>query len=197
MYLCPVNQNPHFISARKLFSQGDYSGSIIEYSEAIAIEESPNFFSERAVAFIHEKKYEEALTDFNKAIELEPNYGYRYSSRAYLHDAMGNLELAIEDYNKAILLDPADAVAYNNLGLLEEKLGYKNKARKNFAEADRLSKEMGIDLGSPVNIQKEIDKNQENKNESYQNTIKSVFVSKESRKEFFRFIKNGFKINKP
>ncbi|MGD9104765.1 MAG: hypothetical protein PVF64_14625, partial [Desulfobacterales bacterium] len=39
----------------------------------------------------------EAMTDFEKAIELDPEYGAAYYSRATLHTKMGNEDLAVDD----------------------------------------------------------------------------------------------------
>jgi tetratricopeptide (TPR) repeat protein len=114
-----------------------------------------------------------------------------------------DIEGAIEDYKMAISLDPDDAIAHNNLGLLEEQLGFHLQAKKRFSQADELSellKDSGIEMpgishDEPRNIQKEIDE------EKKQNPVKKslvkemmlVFTNKESRAEFFRFVRNGFK----
>lgn len=107
---------------------------------ATLIPDNASVYSEIAVTQFHLKNLPQALTNMNKAQALEPENPYRYSSRAYIKDACGDLNGAIADYKKCIELDPEDAVAYNNLGMLEEKLGRKQKAKKHFDEADRISK---------------------------------------------------------
>ena len=82
---------------------------------------------------------EEALQELDRAANLDPNNPYRYSSRAYFKDRVGDFLGAIEDYEKAIALDPEDAIGYNNLGIVEEKLGRKEKAQQNFNKADALA----------------------------------------------------------
>ena len=142
----------------------------------------------------------------NTAVKLDPGYSYRYSSRAYIKDAMGDVKGAIEDYKRAIDLDPSDAVSYNNLGMLEEKLGYLEASKENFKKADELAKifeETGIVTedelkgtaeNSPQNIQKEIDSEEaERSSSSVFNEIKKVFTSKDSLKDFISFVKNGFR----
>ena len=39
----------------------------------------------------------DALEDFNRAIELDPEYGAAFYSRATLHTQMGNEDLAVQD----------------------------------------------------------------------------------------------------
>src|SRR5690606_22991335 len=74
----------------------------------------------------------------DRALNLDPKNPYRYSSRAYFKDRIGDLEGAIADYEKAIELDPEDAVSHNNKGMVEEKLGYQAKSKKSYEKADDL-----------------------------------------------------------
>ena len=47
------------------------------------------------------KNYDKALADFNKAIELEPNYGEIYHHRGECYEAMGDKLKAQADFAKA------------------------------------------------------------------------------------------------
>ena len=92
---------------------------------------------ERGISHFKNKDIAAAMTDMNKAVELDPNNPYRYSSRAYIrakHDING----AMQDYEKAIELDPKDEISYNNLGLLQENAGKMSAARKNFNESNKI-----------------------------------------------------------
>ena len=44
------------------------------------------------------------------ALGLEPNNPYRYSSRAYIKDWIGDIKGAIADYEVAVKLDPEDSI---------------------------------------------------------------------------------------
>ena len=61
-------------------------------------------------AFRHQLEfhYQEAIKDYSKAIELEPDYYLRYSFRADCYKELKQYDLAIKDYSKAIELDPED-----------------------------------------------------------------------------------------
>jgi tetratricopeptide (TPR) repeat protein len=65
-----------------------------------------------------------ALTDYDRAIQLDPNYAYAYSGRGYLkYDKLNDPQGALADYNRSIQLAPNYAYAYNNRSLLKrEKL---------------------------------------------------------------------------
>lgn len=137
----------HYENGLKKLKEGKYSEALINFDKALA--ENPNdasCMSDKAVTLFHLNKKVESLALLDQAQKLEPTNPYRYSSRAFVKDAMGDLQGAILDYQKAIELDPEDMVAHNNLGLIEEKLGYKEAAKKKFAEADALAKKLGIEF---------------------------------------------------
>ena len=48
-----------------------------------------------------EKKYDEALIAFNKAIDFEPNFGEAYVLRGHAKYMLGNHDDAIQDYRLA------------------------------------------------------------------------------------------------
>lgn len=174
----------------------DFEKAVYWYSRAISVRpDAADLHSERAVAYFHRNMLKESLADMNRAQELEPRKPYRYSSRAYIKDAMGDTAGAIEDYKIAVKLDPEDAVAHNNLGLLEEKLGHMAQAKAMFDLADALAKnESGSDDPAdymPKNIQREIE--QEKNKKSVGSEVINVFRSKEGFKEFLSFIRNGLK----
>ncbi len=195
--------------AHEALKNGDIQKAIQLYSKAL--EDFPkdcNLLSDRGVAYLHANDKVKCYADFDSALMIQPNYSYRYASRAFAKNNFGDIDGAIEDYEKAVELDPDDAIAHNNLGLLLEQKGYKRASEERFERADKLSKnedhllEMMDDL--------ENDKCDENKNASDATPIdpsivrdrnlstaselKKVFTSKSQFMEFMNFIKNGFKI---
>lgn len=174
---------------------------------------NPDIYSDRGVVYLHKKQQVEAINDFNKALELQPEYGFRYAARAYARDFFGDTEGAIADYERAIELDPEDAVSYNNLGMLQEKIGFNKKAKENFERADRLSKmendlyrvmdelEHSEETNTPERSESktvehhmiDLETVREQKISSYKE-FSSIFTSKKQFREFIRFIRNGFRI---
>jgi uncharacterized protein (TIGR02145 family) len=57
---------------------------------------------------------EEALDDFEKAIELDPKASQPYSHRGLLYAKSGDIDKAIDDFSTAIELDVSNAMAYSN-----------------------------------------------------------------------------------
>ena len=71
------------------------------------------------LSYQQEKKgrYEEAIKEYNQAIELNPNFAEAYNNRGNAKHELRRYEEAIKDYDQAIELNPNFAEAHNNRGL--------------------------------------------------------------------------------
>lgn len=191
-------KNKFYIKSLEKIKEGKLAEAILFLDKAI--EEEPknaNYYSERGVCFLNTEQYGKALEDMNTSVKLDPDYAYRYASRGFVKDRMGDTKGGIADYEIAIKLDPQDSIAYNNLGLLQEKLGYQKSSAKNFAIADDLANKNPDSLPSMENEKESSNLppiTPETKSKTIGSIIKNVFTDKNTRAEFFRFIKNGFKI---
>jgi Tfp pilus assembly protein PilF len=76
------------------------------------------FYNNRGIAFAEKGQYEQAISDFNKALEINPRYNKAYNNRGIVYRLRGQYHQAISDFNKAISTNPLDAEAYNNLAWL-------------------------------------------------------------------------------
>ncbi len=70
--------------------------------------------------------------NYNKAIELDPNYANAYIGRGGTYGYLSQYERSIEDFNKAIELDPDNAEAYNNRGAAYFYLNQYERAIEDF-----------------------------------------------------------------
>jgi tetratricopeptide (TPR) repeat protein len=66
----------------------------------------------KGVALADEGRYDEAIAEYNKAIELDPKYALAYSNRGSTYYDKKQYDLAIADSSKAIELDPNYSNAY-------------------------------------------------------------------------------------
>ena len=157
------------------------------------MEPDGNFLHDRAVCLFQLGRKTEALNLLDRAVDLEPDTGYRYASRAWMRAAMKDVDGAIEDYRKAIEIDPEDAITLNNLGLLEEQYGMRKAAQERFRRADTLSgilREAGV---NPPGTDEDPGP-QENEKSNVWTEIETVFTDAERRREFLNFIKNGMRL---
>lgn len=80
------------------------------------------FYRKRADENNLKGEYELAVSDYNKAIELNPADAASYLNRGQAYSAKKSYDLAILDYDKTIQLDPKDSTAYlNRAGIYEQK----------------------------------------------------------------------------
>lgn len=100
-----------------------------------------DFLESRGVAYHRWGRNTEALADFDAALALEPDKGYRHACRAWIRDKMGDTAGSVVDYKRAVELDPGDDISQNNLELMEAKMGYQTKSKFLQRTAAHLSEE--------------------------------------------------------
>ena len=84
---------------------------------------NPKALINRGIIKVNLKKEEDAIDDFNKALELlneairlDPNNAEFYSDRARTKIGLKQIDEGLEDLNKAIELDPKDSFSYSYRG---------------------------------------------------------------------------------
>ena len=80
-------------------------------------------------------EYDDAITDYNQAIDLDSNIAAAYYNRGVAYTKLGKYAEAIADYDQAITLDPQDAAAYNNRGIAYRNLGKYAEAIADYDQA--------------------------------------------------------------
>ena len=60
------------------------------------------------------EKYDNAITDYNEALRLDPQYAPAYGYRGAAWDLKGDDARALTDFNEALRLDPKDVVTLLN-----------------------------------------------------------------------------------
>jgi len=95
--------------------------------EAEKIENNAQAYYNRGLVYYEEDQYDEAISNYTKAIEINPRYAaaYYYRGLAYYYkdhwiyyNYKGKYDQAISDLNKAIELNSRFAEAYYNRGLV-------------------------------------------------------------------------------
>ena len=86
------------------------------------------------------------ISDYNKCIEINPNYSYAYFNRAYIKFQQEDYIGAIEDYSEVINKSSSFAEAYLNRALILLILDNKEQACKDLSKAGELGIEQGYSL---------------------------------------------------
>ncbi len=85
------------------------------------------------------KQYSRAITDFDRAIQLEPAFAQAYSERGDAYRNRGIYKLALQDYSTSIrLLNPELHIPYFGRGLTHEAMGNERLAAADFRRASEL-----------------------------------------------------------
>jgi tetratricopeptide (TPR) repeat protein len=79
--------------------------------------------------------YKEAINNFNKVLELDPEYSNAYNFLAYTYAEMANYETAIKYFKRYASLSPGDANPFDSMGDLYFKSGDLDKALIKYKEA--------------------------------------------------------------
>lgn len=80
-------------------------------------------------------RMQDALSDYGKAIELEPTFGPGYRYRARLLIELKRYEEAMQDFATALQREPDLAATFVSRGQLLEKMGRFEEANADFAQA--------------------------------------------------------------
>ena len=91
-----------------------------------------------------DERWEEAIAEYSKAINLDPNYAKAYNNRGSAYSYLGDLRHAIVDYDKAIALDPEKPQPYANRGLAYSALGDPDQAIADLQRALSLASDPGL-----------------------------------------------------
>jgi len=84
-------------------------------------------------------KYQEAIEEFNKALEKDPEQSNIMAHIADCYSKMDKNNEAVEMYQKAIGVSPNDGALYTNLGVVLSKMGKNAESQEAFKKAASLN----------------------------------------------------------
>ena len=112
--LQPQNPNLYNEKHQVLRDLKEYKQAETAINKAIELAPRAAFYYNRAHIYGDQKKWDLALADYNKAIQINPDFAQAYINRGFVYHEQKKWDLALADYNKAIQINPEFAQAYNN-----------------------------------------------------------------------------------
>jgi tetratricopeptide (TPR) repeat protein len=93
----------------------------------------------RGLGFLLQNKPDDAIVEFNAALQADPANTRAYNSRGNAWRAKGEFDIAIADYNAAIRIDPNFAFPYNGRASAYYDKGDLDRAIADYGEVIRLA----------------------------------------------------------
>jgi tetratricopeptide (TPR) repeat protein len=95
----------------------DWNKAVDSFRKATQIDRknAPNLFAalqQRAFAYVSQQKFQEALADFNEALQINPKDAGIHERRAYVEMKLNDFDKALADYSEAIKLNPNEIRYY-------------------------------------------------------------------------------------
>ena len=103
------------------YTSGKHDDAISAFSSAIALYEDPVYYSNRAASYTAINKFNEAIKDAQKCIELKPTWSKGYSRLGAVYFLQKKYDDAVKSYTKALELEPASKEITDNLTKAQEQ----------------------------------------------------------------------------
>jgi tetratricopeptide (TPR) repeat protein len=107
-----------------LFNEGDTSGAIAHFNEAIRIDPA---YSEGhynlGLAMEHLGRHDEAIAQFQRALEINPAAANAHNNLGGVYATLGRVDAALEEMRAAVRLDPTSKNARYNLANVLSQAG--------------------------------------------------------------------------
>lgn len=119
---------------------GEFTAAERAFRSAIdAAPDSALAHSKLGVALAQQRRLDEAIGEFSRAVALQPSYVPAHSNLGNAYREKGMTTEAVAAYERAVALDPDYWIAHQNLGALYKQMGRVGDAVEHFKKATRLS----------------------------------------------------------
>ncbi len=109
----------------------------------VATLKSPEEHYELGRDYYRSEQYEEAIGEFKKAIEINPQYAIARRNLARAYTKTARYDEAIDELKKAIKVNPNYVLAYNSLGIAYRKKGMYDDALAAYKRALEINPTIG------------------------------------------------------
>jgi tetratricopeptide (TPR) repeat protein len=129
---------PSILSFMTIKQIGIWRDSLTLWDTELKRYKTPGAYNNRGNAYLLLGKYQQAIEDFNKALEQNHNFAKAYNNRGLAYKNLGNYQLAIEDFSVSIRKNNREPIAYLNRGNVFRSLGDYQKAIEDYSKAIEL-----------------------------------------------------------
>jgi tetratricopeptide (TPR) repeat protein len=129
--------------ARARSAEGRLSEALedLEHAASHGGENEPGLLVERGSLYRQFGRFDEALDDLNRALELEPDHPEGHFQRGAVYYHLRDYEAALADFDRCVRAEPESAPPYFNRALTRAALHRMAEARSDLESFLRLSKD--------------------------------------------------------
>lgn len=130
----PLRAQSAFESGMARLGPGDLDGAVKKFTESINIRETATAYLERGNAHSSKGSGQQALADWNRAIQLDPNLAAAYAARGTYYRVSGDLSRAMADLERSLQIAPSVDAFYQR-GQVYDALGQHQQAINDYTDA--------------------------------------------------------------
>jgi len=124
-----IRKNELFANAMSNFMNDKLGVCIDLLDEVLNVDPSDKLaWLARGSAYFKMGNSQNAISDFNQAIELDSNYPKAYHLRGLAREMGGDNDAALADFSRALDIDPEYGAAYYSRATLLTKMGQEDEA---------------------------------------------------------------------
>lgn len=140
--------------ARYYFGRGSYyaeiqdtAAALVDFNRALQIDPTYTGVYNNRTFYIWfpQKKFQHAVNDLSKVIEMDSTNAFAYNNRAYAYRGLNQYERAYLDAFKSMELMPRNPYVYKNLALFYDDFEDREAAKENILKALELKFPTGTD----------------------------------------------------
>ena len=140
----PDNYTATLIRGKANLKLGNYKESIGDFNKLLDNRKNFELYYLRGRTFLEMDNLENAESDYETAISLNPKSVEALFDLAYIRTLIGDYDLAISAYQQVIKIDSLNFRAYVNLGNLKGRMGEGEMAIEYFSKAISINPNDGI-----------------------------------------------------
>ena len=120
----PTELQQRLDAVTALYTSGDIDGTLVTLDQLmITYPEQAFLYNLQGACFYAQEQYDIAITSYQKAIELNPEFAEAHNNLGNILKTRGHLKDALKSYQAALSINPDFTEGYYNLGVVYKELG--------------------------------------------------------------------------
>ncbi|MGB6065935.1 MAG: tetratricopeptide repeat protein [Desulfomonilaceae bacterium] len=135
----PANSAAYLGRSQAYLHLGNLDGALEDANAALEKKPSAQAYGQKGIIHKLQKKTEQALQDFSRAIKLDPSYSWAYAQRADIYSRQEDQDKALHDIDKALATKRDFVEGYRLRAWIFNRMGRCKDASADFKMVEKLS----------------------------------------------------------